>query len=140
MRSKFSLLSLVMADPQRLAAVQLQLHMEEEEEDDAVMAALLLLRDRRHRQERRPRRYWVRKWISQRKKHGQFSNLFKELEVESRSDYLGYIRMYPELFAEILQKISHRITKGPRCVCRLLFISLILVLKHVTILLVMLIT
>ena len=45
---------------------------------------------------------------------GQYDTLFQELDWESAGDYFGYIRMDHNLFAEILQRVAPRITKGPK--------------------------
>lgn len=101
--------------PQRLRVLMLQeqLQVAAYEHDVALLA---LIRERERQQGRRRRRWWVRPWIERRRLFGQYETLFQELERESRGDYVGYIRMDPELFAELLLRVTPRITKGPRCV------------------------
>jgi hypothetical protein len=65
-------------------------------------------------QEVRRRRWWVRPWIERRRLFGQYETLFRELERESRGDFVGYLRVNPDLFAELLLRVTPRITKGPR--------------------------
>ena len=90
-----------------------QLQNEEYEEDrDAVVAVYAC--NHRMPQERRERRFWVKPWLQRRTMLGQYDTLFQELDRESAGDYFGYIRMDRNLFAEILQRVAQRITKGPR--------------------------
>ena len=106
--------NMALIPPQRLRVLflQAQLHAAEQEHDVALMA---LIRERQ-RQQRGRRRFWVRPWIERRRLFGQYSTLFQELERESRGDYLNYIRMDTNCFAELLLRVTPRITKGPRCV------------------------
>jgi hypothetical protein len=96
----------------QLPVLQLQLELEEEEEDnDAVIAAVAYgIANAR----RRERRWWVRPWIQRRPFLGQYETLFAELDRESHGDYMAFIRIDRNLFAEVLQRVSPRITKGPR--------------------------
>ena len=101
-------------DHKRLCIVFLGIQMQEEEEvDDAVLARLI---EKRQQGKKRKRRWWVRPWIERRRLFGQYDTLFKELERESQDDYLDYILMDPNLFAELLLRVTPRITKGPRSV------------------------
>lgn len=84
---------------------------EDEEDRDAVVAVYAR---NRIAQERRERRFWVKPWLQRRTMLGQYDTLFQELDRESAGDYFGYIRMDRNLFAEILQRVAQRITKGPR--------------------------
>jgi len=104
--------------PQRLRVMMLQAQLQvAEHEHEHEVALLALIRERkRQQQERRHRRFWVRPWIARRRVFGQYETLFQELQRESRGDYVGYIRMDPNLFAELLLRVTPRITKGPRCV------------------------
>ena len=102
--------------PQRLRVLLLQEHLQVAAHEHDV-ALLALIRERERQQGRRRRRWWVRPWIERRRLLGQYETLFQELERESRGDYVGYIRVDPTLFAELLHRVTPRITKGPRCVC-----------------------
>ena len=99
-------------DPQRLRILILRAQLLDEEERHAAILARLI--QERQRQMRGRRRWWVRPWIERRRLFGQFDTLFKELERESHGDYMSYIRMDPNLFGELLLRVTPRITKGPR--------------------------
>ena len=99
-------------NPQRLRILILRAQLQEEERRHA--AILVRLIQERQRQMRRRRRWWVRPWIERRRLFGQFDTLFRELERESQGDYMSYIRIDPNLFGELLLRVTPRITKGPR--------------------------
>ena len=99
-------------DPQRLRIIILRAQLQDAEERHAAILARLI--HERQQQMRGRRRWWVRPWIERRRLFGQFDTLFKELERESQGDYMSYIRMDPNLFAELLLRVTPRITKGPR--------------------------
>ena len=99
-------------DPHRLRILILRAQLLDEEERHAAILARLI--QERQRQLRGRRRWWVRPWIERRRLFGQFDTLFKELERESHGDYMSYIRMDPNLFGELLLRVTPRITKGPR--------------------------
>lgn len=84
---------------------QLQLMMLAQQEEDAV-ALIALLHGRR-----RPRRYWVRPWISRRLEYGQYHTLMVELEREHHGDFTNYLRMDPAMFHELLQRLTPRLQK-----------------------------
>ena len=104
--------------PQRLALRDLEdLLIENQREQGVLIMAILAVRRRREeRDERQERRWWVKPWIGRRQVHGQYYNLFEELDRETLMDYRGYIRMDRELFAEILHRVAPRITKDNRYV------------------------
>jgi hypothetical protein len=43
---------------------------------------------------------------------GQYDTLFRELDRESQGDYVGFVRMDRNLFAELVRRVSPHITKG----------------------------
>ena len=85
--------------------------MENEEDQDAALAVLI-----RNRMEvnRRLRHFWVKPWLQRRCIFGQYETLFQELDRESEGDYLSYIRMDRNLFAEVLHRVEPRISKCER--------------------------
>ena len=108
--------------PQRLLALNLEIQLyQAQEQHDLIL--MTLIRQRQRERERRIRRWWVKPWIMRRRLFGQYYTLFLELERESRGDYIGYIRMNPNMFAELLLRVAPRITKGPRCVFFLFSVS-----------------
>ena len=86
----------------------------QEAEDDILVGVLGLVALNNRARQRRRRRYWVKPWLQRRSMLGQYETLFQELDRESEGDYMGYIRMDQNLFGEILQRVSPRITKGPK--------------------------
>ena len=86
------------------------LMLEEAEHRDAMLA--VVARDRLQERQRR-RRYWVKPWLTRRPLLGQYETLFQELDQQSAGDYFGFIRMDRNMFAEVLQRVAPRITKGP---------------------------
>ena len=98
--------------PRRLQLHLLQLQLQdEEEEDDQVVVAAAWLRQRQEELGRRRRRWWVRPWIQRRHLYGQYETLFAELDRESEGDYMAYLRMDRNTFADVLHRVAPRITK-----------------------------
>ena len=59
-----------------------------------------------------PRRWWVRPWIQRRLAQGNYRNLLQELrEVEMEADFKSYLRMDPQMFDELLDRVSPYLTK-----------------------------
>ena len=58
------------------------------------------------------KRLWVKKWLERRKEKGSFSEIFQELQHEEPNDYIDYVRLSPEIFIFILNKISPAIKKN----------------------------
>lgn len=88
------------------------LRQEEREDRDAVLAVACA--DNLQERQRRRRRYWVKPWLTRRHLFGQYETLFHELDEQAAGDYLGFIRMDRNLFAEVLDRVAPLITKGPR--------------------------
>lgn len=103
-----------------------QLAADREQQNILLLVALVLRRRRNRRREReqaalrnvqrqrRPRRWWVKPWVLGRRVHSQYGNLFEELDQECQGDYLSYLRMDRDSFAEILQRVAPRLRKNPR--------------------------
>ena len=106
--------------PERLALRELQeMLVENHRQQGALLLAIAAVRrHRRQREEnqRNPRRWWVKPWIRNRAMQGQFHQLFAELDQGTHLDYVGFIRLDRNLFAEILHRVEARITKSPRYV------------------------
>ena len=96
----------------RLGLLRLHLMAEGQRRNNLIMA-LIIREKQRLQEERRVRQYWVWPWIERRRLFGQYHTLFQELERESHGDYQTYIRMDPNTFADLLLRVSPRITKGP---------------------------
>jgi hypothetical protein len=101
-----------MALPRRMGHRLLQLLILEEAKDHDAMLAVVARGRLQERQRRR--RYWVKPWLTRRPLFGQYETLFQELDQQSAGDYFGFIRMDRNVFAEVLQRVAPRITKGPR--------------------------
>lgn len=67
----------------------------------------------RRRRRRRPRRYWVRPWLSadRRLQFGQYDTLLRELRMEDTNSFFNFLRMEPAMFDELLQRVGPRIQK-----------------------------
>ena len=57
------------------------------------------------------RRYWLKPWVTRRPQFGDFENLMVELETESPGDFVGYPRMEPVMFHDLVQRLTPRLTK-----------------------------
>ncbi|WAR25316.1 hypothetical protein MAR_011020 [Mya arenaria] len=80
-----------------------------------VLAAILEAAEReRQRARRRERRWWVREWILRRPLFGQYETLMKELEAEHAADFKAFLRMEPQMYYELLNRVGPRITKSLR--------------------------
>ena len=75
---------------------------------NAALAAFYLNRNGRRA---RRRQYWVRPWIGRRLEFGDYDNLMQELEREARGDFVGFLRMEPQMFRELLARLTPRLTK-----------------------------
>ena len=54
---------------------------------------------------------WVRKWIQKRREFGIYDQLMEELRAEDPKSFTNFMRMAPEMFDELLDRLSPRITK-----------------------------
>ena len=77
-----------------------------------VLAALVREEERVARLERRRRRWWVRPWLLRRPTYGHFENLMVELEREHHGDFKGFLRMEPDMFHELVQRVGPWIQKS----------------------------
>ena len=80
------------------------------EDQDDLEAALFLLLVRRRRELNR-RQHWVKPWIESRQLFGQYENVMIELASESRGHFVGFLRMPPEMFERLLDRLTPRLTK-----------------------------
>ena len=76
-------------------------------------AAFLVLRRCRRRQ-KQLRSIWVRRWLSaeRRLQYGQYDRLMAELRMEDVRSFLNLLRMQPEMFDELLNRVAQRIQKN----------------------------
>jgi hypothetical protein len=107
--------------PQHLAVRDLQILIARNNQQQQILLVALFEARRRAQEEedrraRRPRRWWVKPWIARRALHGQYYNLFAELDQECDMDYMSYIRIDRNMFAELLARVGPRIQKSQRWV------------------------
>jgi hypothetical protein len=63
------------------------------------------------RRQKKRRALWTRAWLVRRPDFGTYEHLMNELEREDSLGYKNYLRMSPEVFAEILERLTPRIQK-----------------------------
>ena len=80
-----------------------------------VTATTLIVRRRRRmeeeRRERSKRKIWVRTWLLRRPEHGFYESLLQELAREDPAGFQNFLRVKPELFLELLERVGPKITK-----------------------------
>ena len=91
---------------------------EEQEEEEAREVPLPRVdahgrRRRRKQGPRKKRRWWVRPWGSgdRRLLYGHYDNLMTEMRVEDPYSYFNFLRMSPQMFEELLVRLTPRIQK-----------------------------
>ena len=99
--------------PQRLRLIHLHRLLQRQRNRHAIILAAII-RERQRANERRQRRWWVRPWLERRVLFGHYHTLMQELERESQGDFVNYLRMPPEMFQELLLRVSARIQKNSR--------------------------
>ena len=98
-------------------------------EQETVLASLLLVaaailvdvysrkRKRLQRQAptapaQRPKRIWCRQWLLRRSIHGEYDHLLTELHREDEKGFKNFLRITPDLFAEMVERLSPKLTKS----------------------------
>ena len=81
----------------------------------AMQLAEIQVIERLHRRshDRRARRYWTRPWLSVDRKRafGFYDQLMMEMKRKDSKAFTNFMRMQPDMFDEILQRVRPRITK-----------------------------
>ena len=77
-----------------------------------LVLALVAEQERNAERVRRKRRWWVRPWLTRRSLFGQYETLMLELRLEHHGDFKAFLRMEPQLFHELLQRVGPRIEKN----------------------------
>ncbi|CAH1253084.1 HARBI1 [Branchiostoma lanceolatum] len=77
-----------------------------------VLAALAAEEERQAEQLRRRRRWWTRPWLLERPIYGQYERLMGELRRGHRLDFKSFLRIEPDLFDELLQRVGPSIQKS----------------------------
>ena len=75
-----------------------------------ALAVVLIQKEEKRRKRRRT--YWVRPWLIRRPLYGQFEKLMAELQVEDVASFRNFLRVSPEFFQELLEKIGPTIHKA----------------------------
>ncbi|KAJ8050714.1 hypothetical protein HOLleu_04021 [Holothuria leucospilota] len=94
----------------RLEEQVLALYKKHLEHQQELEAALFLLLVRRRREVAR-RRYWVKPWIQRRSFFDDYENLMVELQRKAGADFIGFPRMHPEMFHQLVDRLTPRLTK-----------------------------
>ena len=71
----------------------------------------VLRRNRRRRRRRQRRVEWVRPWIARRPDLGVYDRLMVELRAEDPTSFKNFLRMPPEMFDELLERLTPRLEK-----------------------------
>ena len=97
-----------MNNRRRLRLAQLQLEI-----DDAQNAAVAAAQQQAQQaqQQRRRRRWWTRPWLLRRPAFGQFEQLMVELRLEDPASFTNFVRFQPDMFQELVDRLTRRIAK-----------------------------
>ena len=57
------------------------------------------------------RKVWVREWLTRRHAFGQYDSLLTELCKEDERGYKNYLKITPDLFQEMVEKLTPRLHK-----------------------------
>lgn len=97
----------------RRAALHLALLLQQEVVVDTQISMAVAYRLLRRRRPRRRPRPWVRPWLTQerREQYGQYHTLMRELREEDVQSFQNYLWLSPEMFKELLHRVSPRIEK-----------------------------
>ena len=71
----------------------------------------MLARRRRRRRRQQIRAVWTRNWITRRPQQGLYDRLLVELRNEDPRSFQNFMRMPPDMFDELVQRLTPRITK-----------------------------
>ena len=73
---------------------------------DDALAAVLLFESWQRKSKARKRSFWTRSWFLRRAELGQYHTLMRELELEDLKAFKNYVRVDPQFFHELLQKVG----------------------------------
>ena len=99
-----------MDDPNRLR-IQYEIAVLQRQQDLVELTLHQVDVIRRRRKRKGHRRFWVRPWIGRRRQFGLYDQLLVELRNEDQASYKNFMRMPPDMFAELLTRMGPRITK-----------------------------
>ena len=61
---------------------------------------------------RRPRSIWTHQWLLKRPELGAYDTLLSELREEDKSSFLNFLRVSPELFDQLVDKVTPLVKKA----------------------------
>ena len=76
-----------------------------------VQLCQMLARRRRRRRRQQIRAVWTRNWITRGPEQGLYDRLMVELKNEDQRAFQNFMRMPSDMFDELLQRLTPRITK-----------------------------
>ena len=100
-----------MEDADRLRVMYMLAVAQRDADEVQLNIAHFVHRRLRWRRGQRNRAYWTRGWISRRRQFGLYDQLMVELRNEDPVTFKNFMRMPPEMFDEVLERVRHRITK-----------------------------
>lgn len=77
----------------------------------AAIGVVVIDQLRRADRPRRRRALWTKRWLLRRPEYGQYEKLMAELTRENHVDYKNFLRMEPQLFHEIVRRVTPAIEK-----------------------------
>jgi len=60
---------------------------------------------------RQAKKFWVRQWLLRRPLYGQYEKLMAEMKADDPASFRNFLRMEPQIFLEILERVEPRIQK-----------------------------
>ena len=78
---------------------------------DLLQLAIYYLKKKRKRKQGKRRVRWVKSWIGRRRQFGLYDQLIVELRNEDQRAFKNFLRMPPEMYDELLERVGPRIAK-----------------------------
>ena len=78
---------------------------------DRNLNAVAVARAQDEGRERARRRWWVRPWILRRPERGWFDQLMHELRLEDVASFRNFLRVEPDMFRELSDRLEERLSK-----------------------------
>lgn len=97
-----------MEDPERLR-LKYEIAVLQHKQSLMELALHQVIKSRRNG--RGQRRFWVRPWIGRRRQFGLYDQLLVELRNEDQAAFKNFMRMPPDMFDELLNRVGPRVTK-----------------------------
>ena len=81
-----------------------------------ILAILAVEEEELGRRHPRRRRWWIKPWLEERPSQGDYYNLMQKLMQHCKGDFKSYLRMEPEMFHELVDRVGPRVAKKCRYV------------------------